>query len=88
MANKLAENKKFYDTDFISFEKSNANSEDASGLQVASKIKNVNDELDHYKFESQKSEHENAVLKYTAFEVAFNNEFNLNDPLIQRIAEL
>jgi hypothetical protein len=33
-------------------------------------------------------EHEEAALKYTAFETTFNNIFNLNDTIIQKLAGL
>ena len=87
-ANKLAETRKFYESDFINFNKSNTNPQNPSGLQIASRITNLNDKLNHYKFNSWKSEDEDAALKYTAFDTAFNNDFNLSDPTIQRIAEL
>ena len=85
-AQELAETKKIYESDFINISKTNSDSNDQSWIQIASQINNIEDKLNHYKIKSDKTEHEDAALRYTAFDITFNNAFNLDNPTIQKIA--
>ena len=86
-----AENRKFYGNDYINISNTNDNPQDQSWVQLASRIDNLDKKLSHYKFKKSKSDindHEKSALMYTAFETTFNNTFNLNDVIIQKLVDL
>lgn len=87
-AQALARSRRFYGDTIINFSGAGNNSQDQSWLEVASRIKNIDKKLNQYKLKSNLDEHEEAALKYTAFETTFNNIFNLNDTIIQKLAGL
>ena len=87
-AQRLNESKKWYDSGLINIS-SSENTQDPSWLQIASSIDSIDNKLSSYHIKTNKSEHEESVLKYTAFNVTLNNIFNLsNNPIVQKLWQL
>ena len=79
----------FHNSNFINFVSSKAgNQQDQSWIKVASNIDSVSDKLNHYSFKWDKTKHEEAALKHAAFNITFNNTFNLNNPIVKKLADM
>ena len=78
----------FSESDFIEFAYKADNQQYQSWLKVASNIDNVSDKLNNYSFRPTKTRHEEAVLKYTAFNITFKNISTLNDSIFKKLEAL
>lgn len=87
VAQELAETRKLYGDDYIKILSTQPNN---SSTEIAVNLVQWNQaELKWYKLsKSEINEQEDATLKYTAFDMTFNNIFNANDPIVQRLINL
>lgn len=85
-AERLAEMKKVYWWEFISFFPSNK-SEEWNSFRIAGNLVGENGKnLNLYKIKTDRTDGEEKSLQYTAFNVTFNNIFNVDDPIVQKLA--
>ena len=84
----VAEGRNFYESDFINFAISTSEDQPQSWLKIASNISDIDKKLlnnDDYTCKPNRTEHEEAALKYTAFDITFKNTFNLTNPIIEKL---
>ena len=88
MGQETAENRRFYESDFLTINEEKDETGNPSWRSIISGINNIDSKLNHYKIKSNRTEHEDTSLRYTAFDITFNNAFNLDSPTIQKLANL